>query len=53
MTQHELNETKKALRATRKSATQSKRAALAYLKKLGIVDKDGELTKIYREDRAA
>lgn len=53
MTKRELSETLKALEHTRKAATQSKKAALEHLKKLGIVDSRGNLTAHYREDRIA
>ncbi len=53
MTKAELEETKKALRETRKAATKSKDAALAYLREIGMVDENGNLTAEYDHDKAA
>lgn len=53
MTKSELEETKKALRDTRKAATKSPEAALAYLQKIGMVDENGDLTKEYDQQNAA
>lgn len=53
MTKRELNDTLQALEKTRKTATQSKKAALEHLRKLGMLDSKGNLTAHYREDRVA
>lgn len=53
MTKAEFNDTIDALVATRAQATSSKAAALAYLKKAGIVDQNGELKKELQQAEAA
>ncbi len=53
MTQKELEDTKRAISETRKAATKSKEAALAYLQEIGMVDENGELTAEYDHRKAA
>lgn len=53
MTKTELEETKKALRSTRRAATKSREAALAYLQEIGMVDEHGDLTEEYNQQKAA
>lgn len=51
MTKMDVAETLDALERTRDDATKSKESALAYLQKLGVVDKTGKLSKRYRTSK--
>lgn len=53
MTNKDHDDTKKAVRKTGKSAAKSKKSALALLKKMGMVDKNGKLTARYNHKEAA
>lgn len=53
MTEEEFEKTKQALRETRKAATKSPEAALRYLRDIGMVDENGDLTAEYDHHKAA
>lgn len=53
MTKNEFEAAVKASKNVRAKHATSKKAALEYLMKLGMVDKDGKLTEKYRDKNAA
>lgn len=53
MTRKDFQETMKALEATRKKGLSSKAAAIKVLKDAGILNKNGDLKKKYRQPQQA